>query len=150
VGCGSKGSLTGKVIYNNNPLPKGTTLTFINMNDRAFPTEIKSDDGLYKIDGLPVGEYKVTVKPVTSAAPIGGQGPMGGKPGAKKEKGATMGPEGQTDVIQPPEGMFDPLRGGKTNTSTFKIPTRYLDKESTTVSVTVKGGKQEFPIVLTD
>jgi hypothetical protein len=146
VGCGGKGSLTGKVTYNNNPLPKGSTLTFISSSNRAFVTDVKSEDGSYTIDGLPVGDYKVTVKPY-AAPTVSSQSPMGGKPGGKKEK--SSGPsEGQTDIIRPPEGMFDVLKGD--NKGKFQIPPKYLDKDSTTVSVTVKGGKQDFPITLTD
>jgi len=148
AGCGSKGSLTGKVTYNNNPLPKGSTITFISKSDRAFVTDVKADDGSYSIDGLPPGDYKVTVKPY-AAPTVGSQNPMGGKPGGKKDK-SSMGPsEGQTDVIKPPEGIFAPITGGD-NKAKFQIPTRYLDKDSTTVSVSVKAGKQDVPIMLTD
>jgi hypothetical protein len=147
AGCGAKGSLTGKVTYNNTPLPKGSTLTFLSQSDRAFVTDLKSDDGSYTIDGLPVGEYKVTIKPY-AAPSVGAQGPMGGKPGGKKDKSAVGPSEGQSDVIKPPEGMFDLLKGD--NKGSFRIPGRYQDKESTTVKVTVKSGKQEFPINLTD
>src|SRR5262249_52578217 len=149
IGCGAKGSVTGKATYNNTPLPRGTTITFIGKSDRAFSTEVKTDDGTYTIEGLPRDDYKVTVKPNTSAAPIGGGGHEGGKPGGKKDKSG-MGPgEAQVDVIKPPEGLFDPLKAGNAKGG-FRIPSRYSDKDSTTISITVKSGKQEFPITLTD
>jgi hypothetical protein len=146
VGCGGKGSLTGKVTYNNNPLPKGSTLTFMSSSNRAFVTDVKSEDGSYSIDGLPVGDYKVIVKPY-AAPKVAPEGPMGGRPGMKKDKG--KGPsEGQTDIIKPPPGMFDVFN--EDPKARFNIPPKYLDKDSTTLTVTVKGGKQEYPINLTD
>jgi len=149
AGCGSKGTLHGKVTYNNNPLPKGTTIVFIHeKTDKPFTFEVKSDDGSYTADGLPLGDYKIVVKPYTPPSMgMQGMGPgMGGKGksmfqfGPSKDAKDVMGPKGGgIGEAMNPEG-----RKGVT------IPAKYLEKESTTLTVSVKGGKQEHPIVIAD
>jgi hypothetical protein len=149
AGCGSKGSLAGKATYNNTPLPKGSTLTFISASDRSYTTDINSDAGDYKIEGLPVGEYKVVVKPY--AAPnIGGQGGAGRIAGGFKGK-SVLGPtKDQKDAFVPPADMFDVFN--KTDSGGgLRIPAKFLDKDSTTAKVTVKAGKQvDVNILLAD
>jgi len=134
AGCGSKGSLTGKVNYNDTPLPKGARLTFISANDRAFSTTITTDDGTYSIDGLPVGEYIVIVAP--PAEPNMPKVVQGGEQNKMtKDKGIWGGGTG-------------PVQSGKKAVS---IPRKYIDKSSTTAAVTVKSGKQvDVNIQLTD
>ena len=135
AGCGSKGSLTGKVTYNDTPLAKGARLTFISANDRAFSTTISTDDGSYSIDGLPVGEYKVIVAPPTEPnMPKVVQGGEQNKM-TKDKKGIWGGGTG-------------PVQSGK---KAFSIPRKYIDESSTTAAVTVKSGKQvDVNIQLTD
>jgi hypothetical protein len=147
-GCGSKGSLTGKAKYKETPLPKGTALTFISSSDRAFNTEVHSDDGDYKIEGLPTGDYKVVVKPHTTPQ-LAGPGPMRGGPGSKR--GLQSGPakDEKDGAHGMPEGYFEGVFKGD-GKGEFFIPPKYKDKELTTLSVAVKAGKQELPLQLTD
>src|SRR5262245_41062012 len=63
-GCGSKGTLSGKVTYKGNPLPQGTRIIFLNVQtDRPAMTEIKGDDGAYICEAVPLGEAQVGIQP---------------------------------------------------------------------------------------
>jgi hypothetical protein len=68
AGCGSKGTLSGKVTYQSKALPTGTRIVFLHeATDRSFSTEVKGEDGSYVMDGLPVGKFLIGVQPVGTA-----------------------------------------------------------------------------------
>jgi len=153
AGCGSKGTLSGKVTYQGKALPTGTRIVFLHeATDRSFSTEVKGEDGSYVMDGLPVGKFLIGVQPVGTAN-VGGGGagqlPSKGNIAGVKEK-STVGPStGSPDVIAPPpgfEGAFNPQKGGG-NTPSL-LPRDLQDPRTSNKSIEVKGGKQPFDIAL--
>lgn len=144
LGCGSSGTLHGKVTHAGSALPAGTKLIFYHeKSDRSFPTEVTSD-GTYSIDKLPTGTVKIAVQPVEGSGYSGGAGAMQGA--NKKEKSAiTFAPSGG-DVIAPPGNLGGGISGGTGPKSIVHIDPNLKDPKTTTLSVEVKGGNQEHNI----
>src|SRR5262249_23343131 len=66
AGCGKNGTLTGKVTYKGEPVPKATVI-FLCENQQAFT--VKCDEqGVYSVK-LPIGKAQVGVNNVDQVAP---------------------------------------------------------------------------------
>ena len=145
LGCGSSGTLHGKVTHAGSAMPAGTKLIFYHeKSDRSFPTEVSSD-GTYSIEKLPTGTVKIAVQPVEGTGYAGGAGASQGA--NKKEKTAiSFGPSGGSDVIAPPGGLGGPLAQGTGPKSVVQIDPKFKDPKTTTLSVEVTGGKQPHDI----
>jgi hypothetical protein len=69
---GPKGTVTGKVTYNGNPVPAGSTITFIHGGTSLPAMGQIGADGSFKLmmqggDQVPAGTYAVSVSPPPSA-----------------------------------------------------------------------------------
>jgi len=126
-GCGASGTVSGKVSYNGKNL-KGGTVTFISSQGKASASTNINEDGTYTIDNVPAGDVKVCVD-TSMLNPAG------------KSTHHYSAPPGQ----KPPEGLED-----STDTSKryVEIPKDYAFQEKTTLTLTVKGGKQTHDIEL--
>jgi hypothetical protein len=61
TGCGPRlGHVTGKVLYNNKPLPSGTVL-FVGPEGSRRGFSPIGPDGTYRIENVPVGPVKIAV-----------------------------------------------------------------------------------------
>lgn len=129
VGCGGGSSrsaeLSGKVLYKNAPVTGGSMTLYI--GDAGYPVTI-NPDGSYSANQLPVGEAVVTID---TEALNTNQPAYGGKQGS-----------GMSPV---PEGA-NPGSVGKY----VKIPEKYKSPDKSDLKITLKKGKQEKDLTLTD
>lgn len=125
AGCGNpKGSVSGKVLYQDKPLTGGY-VTFIQEKGPSLSAKIQSD-GQYRIDKVPLGEVKITVQPESAT-------------------GAAQGySEKQPRLPKSPGDMEKMLRPQ----TQIRFPQQYSDPEKTGLTYTVTKGSQEHDIVL--
>jgi hypothetical protein len=130
TGCGSKGSVSGKVLYKGEPLGGGSVL-FVPQGQPSISTRINAD-GVYTIDNIAAGPVKISVE-TKSAQP--GKGPPRGLP--KPPPGAV--PKDAASIYNPA-----PASNGKY----VVIPDNYSDPEKSELTYTVVGGSQTHNIDL--
>lgn len=128
-GCGSSGTVSGKITYEGQPL-NGGTVTFISSQDgKPYSGPIQSD-GSYRVEKIPTGKTKITVQvPEPPQIPDIARKSFGPPPGA--------------DVPEEAKKMF-----GLGNTKLVQIPKDYADPERSGLSYEVKAGHQTYDIVL--
>lgn len=134
-GCGkSTGNVSGKVMFKGAPL-KGGTIGFIDANGKSKGAAL-DENGTFKITGLVVGEYAVTVE-TESLRPKDGGG-SGPPPGMKKGQGAPP------KDAQLPDGYVgsNPASAASANAMKFYVPIPgiYAKKETTNLKHTVVSG----------
>lgn len=141
LGCQSGNSNTpssvrGKVTYKGAPVTAGT-ITFYPKDGGMYPHNINAD-GTYEMTSLPVGEMIVTIETETANTntkmPTYGPRGKGGKGG----KNPMIGPT--------PEGAPPPQAQG----AYVKIPSKYAEKETSGLTVTLQRGNQEKDFPLAD
>lgn len=98
TGCGKPtGNISGKVLYQDKPLPGG----YVNFMGQGSDSTVKASaiekDGSYSITGMPVGEAKITVQGIF--APL--QPTQGGLPPAAA--GSSSQAANRPTVYVPPE-----------------------------------------------
>jgi hypothetical protein len=139
AGCGSKGDVSGKVLYNGKPLTGGV-VTFIPASGKgAYNSNIK-EDGSYSMTKVPTGKAKITVK---SVAPGGTLSPM--------EKRIAEGMKGfKKDQLSPEaiEKMPGHDKAGSGSGKFVAIPAHYSDPDKSGVEYEVTSGKQDHNIEL--
>ena len=123
IGCGSqsKGTVSGTVTYQGNPLPSGF-VTFVGEKGAPLHTEIQSN-GSYRMDNVPVGPVKIGVRP---------------KSGSDKLQSSPM-PRNRQD--------FAKVKGALTESDT-PIPPKYSDPNKSELTYTVTKGTQQHDIAL--
>jgi hypothetical protein len=134
VGCGSKGTVSGKVLYQGNPLPGGT-VTFL-QEKGAFHSVIH-EDGSYRVTGIAPGPATITVSSPDPPQPAGPQ---------SMEKTVEQAKAHKAEI--PPEiakHMGDPEAGKRRY---MAIPSNYKDPDKSGLTYTVKSGAQEHDIQL--
>jgi hypothetical protein len=140
AGCGPRGNLpatvSGKVSYNGQPLPGGTIV--FHSKDMGSYAGTVGEGGAYEITGVPAGDLVVTVETETlnpkNKPPV-----YAGGRGAANDK--------KYDEAMRKMGRPDPPDMGK---KYVKIPPRYAKEDSSKLTVTLKSGKQNKDIELTD
>jgi hypothetical protein len=125
VGCSSSGTVSGKVSYKGTML-KGGTVTFVHPEGKASATTQIGEDGSYTIPKIPPGDVKICVD-TSMLNPAGRTAPK------------YSPPPGQNSPYAP----SDASDGGKRYVA---IPPDYADPDKTTLTLTIKGGKQEHNI----
>src|SRR5579875_97981 len=131
VGCSSKGTVSGKVFYQGNPLPGGR-VTFLQEHG-AFHSVIH-EDGSYQITGISPGLATITVSsPMEKAAE-----------NAKARK-VEISPEMAKLLEEAKKHMGDPEAGKRRY---MAIPHHYKDPDKSGLTYTVKSGVQQFDIQL--
>jgi hypothetical protein len=138
VGCGSKGTVSGKITYNGTPLPSGT-VTFVPEKGEVVTAVIV--DGKYTAQKVPTGPAKILV---TSVPANEGRASFGNQGKNAMINNMKNIPE---DAPIPPEARKS-LAGGNPARNGLKIPTRYNDSEKTDLKYTVKSGSQDHDIEL--
>jgi hypothetical protein len=127
-GCSpATGSLSGKVSYNGTLL-KGGSVTFVGPPGKPSAVANINEDGTYTVAGAPTGEVKVCVDT------------------------EMLNPAGRKNArsYEPPPGMVPP--GGLNNKDSsdpkryMAIPPEYASPDKTTLTLTVKGGRQTYDI----
>jgi hypothetical protein len=133
VGCGGKGTVSGKVAYKKTPLPAGLVLFKTESGD-VFHGQIQ--DGSYTVENVPTGAVKIGIEVPVAPKGVGGKNvpPPKGKMGPPK--GVTL-PEGVE--IKGPSSPFPPG---------FQFPPYYRDPDKSNLTYTVTSGPQEHNINL--
>jgi hypothetical protein len=130
AGCGGKGAVSGKVLYQGKPVPAGT-VSFILEGGGVMSSPIE-EDGSYAIQNVPPGQLKITVE-TESARPPSGQGERGGK--------------GAPDFMMKFIKEKDP-KVAERGKRYMRIPEQYSDPGHSNLAYEVKSGKQEHDIDL--
>lgn len=133
MGCGSRGTVSGKVYYRGKLLTTGT-VTFVPQagGEVGARTARISADGSYRVDKVPVGPVKIAVISYSGPAATLPRSRVSDMRSAEPPKGA------------PPE-MKDILPRKQT-TADASVPQQYADPDKSGVTYTVKSGAQEFDI----
>jgi hypothetical protein len=127
AGCGaSKGTVSGKVYYKDDPL-KGGTVMFIRPDKQSYLAEIR-EDGSYAIEKLPPGEVSIVVETASLKPP---------NPYVLKNKPSADAGEG-----------YKPTDFAARAKRFVPIPERYFDPDKSGLKYAVKGGKQVYDIKL--
>jgi hypothetical protein len=134
AGCGSSGTVSGKVTYKGQPLGGGNVVFYA--EGKASQTSPISPDGSYSISKIPAGPVKISVE-TESVRPH--KPPPGGMSKMVPPK----------DAIPPgvdPGGVYGPKEA--TAKKYVKIPPQYADAQQSGLTYTVKSGSQTHDIDL--
>jgi hypothetical protein len=126
AGCGSSGSVSGKVTYKDKPLAGGTVMFFT--SDQKVKSAVIGLDGTYRIDKVTPGPARIGVTPPITPPKM----PMGMKMDAAKMGGAPADAAGPT----------------ATDTKPLSLPEKYQDPEKSGLTCTVTSGPQQHNIEL--
>jgi hypothetical protein len=135
AGCSRTGQVSGKVYYQNKPLPGGTVQFFPEGKGGDFSSPIK-EDGSYSVSKLPPGPAKISVFSTSSnpMAMVGGRGPAAqGMKQAEEMRKKARGDAGSNPA---------PSNQG------VAVPPKYSDPEKSNLKLDVTGGSQSFDIKL--
>jgi hypothetical protein len=132
AGCGSSGTVSGKVTYKAKALTGGTVL--FTSPGKVTKSSPIGEDGSYTIANIPTGPVKIAVETTSAQA---------GKPPP-----ASMQPP--PGVNLPPEAAKSGVYGARSTkkASAEKIPDRYENPETSGKTYTVKPGAQTHNIDL--
>ena len=131
TGCGSSGSVSGKITYKGEPLGGGKVV-FNSTEGKPSASASIEPDGHYSIDKIAAGAVKITVE-TKSAQPV--KGPPGGMPTPPPGAFPKDAPSMYNPASQP-KGKYVP------------IPENYADPEKSGLTYTVVAGAQPHDIEL--
>jgi hypothetical protein len=135
AGCGTSGTVTGKISYKGQTLGGGVVV-FTVPGKGSVRSEI-AEDGSYAIYKCPIGMATISVE-TESAQAAGIRDP-------RAPRGAGMKPP--SGAI--PEGADASLyQGGQTKGKYVPIPKKYNDPEQSGLACAVHGGSQKYDIDL--
>jgi hypothetical protein len=119
TGCGPRvGHVSGKVLYNDKPLPSGTVL-FVGQDGSRRGFSPIAADGTYRFENVPVGAVRIAVVSEPRVPP-----------GLMRASGP------------------GPQPSAPTRNDYVPIPARYEDPEHSGLTFTVEGGRQTRDILL--
>lgn len=146
LGCGSKGTVTGKVTFKDAAVPGGQ-VRFLTANGKSYVGEIQ-EDGSYTVEGVPTGPAKVSVKPNEPVPTPGGGGGPGRPPfgGPPRDRKIQFGPPAGSNVPEEAKKGFNPNKPGQKFVKNF--PANYKDPEKSGLTYTVEKGEQSYNIPL--
>ena len=138
AGCGSKGTISGKVKYKGKELQTGHVTFVSETTNQSFNATI-GEDGSYTMTKVPAGPVKIGVKSGPTSM-VGGGPPkdMGGKfgpPGGVKDAPEGQGPPKDTNMDPRARGQDYP-----------KVPDEYGDPEKSKLTYVVVSGSQTHDI----
>jgi hypothetical protein len=123
-GCGSNGTISGKITYQGETL-RGGTIIFASQEDKGSVVAEIGNDGTYTIEKVPSGKVKIVVE--TSSLAKRARIPSHSAPDGQKMPGG-----GSSDL----KARYVP------------IPAQYESFDSTPLTYEVKSGKHQFNITL--
>jgi hypothetical protein len=131
AGCGSYGSVSGKVTYKGEPLGAGTVLFY--SEGQATGNSQIGPDGTYKIDKIAAGPVKIAVETASAK-------PTKRPPGMPTPPPEAMAKDGSSSPLYNPQNQSK----GKY----IPIPEDYGDPSKSGLTMTVTGGAQPHDIDL--
>jgi allophanate hydrolase subunit 1 len=129
AGCGGKGVVSGKVLYQNKPV-RGGNVSFLLESGGVMSSAIE-EDGSYTIANVPPGNVKITVE-TDSFRPSVQQRDAGGAPAFMKKYIREKDPQAAEERAK----------------RYVKIPPQYSDPDKSNLTYAVKSGKQDHDIDL--
>jgi hypothetical protein len=130
AGCGGKGVVSGKVLYQGKPV-RGGSVSFLLEQGGVMSSPIE-DDGSYTIPSVPPGNVKITVETESFRPSIMQRDASGGAPAFMKK------------YIQEKDPQLAEQRAKRY----VRIPPQYSDPDKSNLTYEVKSGKQEHDIDL--
>ena len=142
AGCGGQGKVTGRVLYDGQPLPGGR-VTFRPADDRQNTvTALIDENGNYEAQ-LPVGQVRIAVDNRELERPADRVPQAPALPPGLKVPAVPNAPPGAPAAPPPREGA-PPARPGRY----VEIPERFYDVDSSGLTYTVTRGEQSHDIDL--
>jgi hypothetical protein len=142
VGCGSKASVSGRVLYRNKPLPGGwVTFRLVNSSAPAVSAPL-DEEGHYEVT-LPPGEVEITVDNRELQPPPPDRGPAG----PALPSGVKLPPGVKPPETKPPPPTQEPP-SDKPAGAYVPIPPKYYEFDTSGLRYTVKPGAQTHDIEL--
>lgn len=137
AGCSSKGTVSGKVTVNDQPVRRGT-VTFTAASDKPWASSVPiGEDGGYTVVNAPPGPVKITVASANSNPRLGAK--------FKDRKGPATKDANTDDMPPSVRNRFNPGASGPAGPS---VPKKYNDAETSGLTYEVKPGKQQHDIQL--
>jgi hypothetical protein len=134
LGCGDpKGEISGKVTYQDKPIPGGT-VTFFGAEDRVVGSAPISAEGIYSVAKVPAGPVKITVTAPTIVTRDPKAPPLSPLPTGK-------GTARRKAIEKRERDMWE-------SNIRMDIPAKYSMPDQSGLTYTVQPGKQEYPIEL--
>jgi hypothetical protein len=131
AGCGSEGSVSGKVSYKGQPVKAGSIHFFPEKGQGGNFSSIIQPDGSYSVSKLPRGQAKITVDVSSGGGP---------PPAVFKQRGGA-----QIAAAMKKQGM-----DGKGGDTSLKVPPKFSDPEKSGLTIDVKGGSQTHNVDMGD
>jgi hypothetical protein len=141
VGCGSKGNISGKVLYDGKSLPAGI-VTFVPTSGQGAFSSRLGPDGSYSLEKVPTGPVKIAVKAFPRIRNRGGRlKPMAdavksGKLILSDERRAKMA-KGMKEKL---EAALGPEEAG------VSVPPQYWDADKSGLQYIVTSGSQTHDV----
>jgi hypothetical protein len=148
IGCGGTGTVSGKVYFQDQPLPGGTVI-FTNADGKGTKTSQIQSDGSYTIEEMPVGQAKIGVE-TESINPQGAGGGRATPPAAGQAPGRGGPPQSMMPPADKVPSGMDPgkIYGRSASGQYVKIPDDYADPNSSEQTFVVKKGANTHEIRL--
>lgn len=151
AGCGSGGSVSGKVTYKGKPVTRGTVQFFPEGQGGNYTSMIESD-GSYSIPKIPPGPAKITVIVGRQGPPPGVMKRMGGGPaqraGGGVNQAAARGLEKQKAMAKAHKSEGADSGHASEDKDLESVPDKYATPDQSGLKFDVTGGKQTFDIKL--
>jgi hypothetical protein len=136
VGCGSEGTVSGKVYLRGQPVTGGT-VHFVPEGKGGNYASVIGTDGSYSVSKLPLGPAKIGVTGMTGGTkgvPAAVFNRQGGRQIAKAFK--------QMASTEKSEGS----KGGRPPDASLAVPEKYADPDQSGLKLDVTSGSQSFDI----
>lgn len=129
IPSGDKGTVSGKVLLNDKPVPAGTSVQFTHTKVAVPAVSTVAADGSYSLEmidtlQIPIGLYRITVQPPAQRA----------MSEAEYEAFMAKGTDGREQSVD----------------ASTAIPSQYLRIETTPLKYEVKAGENTYDIKLTN
>lgn len=145
VGCGSKGTVSGKVLYQGKPLHAGVVTFFPSSGGGSFTGRIQAD-GSYRVEKVTPGQAKIAIVPPTPVAAASGRGRMPpGMAEAVKSGKIKLSDEARAKMMP---GQKKAVESLSSSTEPEAIPQQYSDAAKSGLECRVNGGYQTHDIEL--
>jgi hypothetical protein len=139
AGCGGKGAVSGKVLYQGKPVRAGT-VSFV-LEGGGVVSSLIGEDGSYTIQNVPPGTVKITVE-TASARPLFVQD------SGQERRGQKKAPDSEAPEFMMKYSKEKDSRVAERGQRYVPIPEQYSDPAKSNLTYVVKSGKQEHDIDL--
>jgi hypothetical protein len=140
AGCGSGGTVSGKVYYKGQPLTGGI-VHFVPEGKSGRFSSVIGTDGSYSVSKLPRGQAKISVSGSIAGA-------KGGPPAEVFKRRGGERIQKAFDKMGGKKGQSESGRGAGAGKSAPALPEKYGDPDESGLTINVTGSSQPFDINL--